>query len=571
MHRSLRLGLALIAVVLACSGVHYAYSLYNPVARWPVADIPVGYYINPSNGDGLAHADVIQAVQTGSNVWNTVPNAGFGFTYLGQTSRTEAAFNGYNDVVFSGGFSFAIATTYTWVDSATNTIILESDQVFWDRNKFFTHAQGGCRRGYWVEGITAHERGHTAGIAHSAVQQATMYATTGYCDTSIETLHVDDEDALRELYPDGTIVDPPAAPTSLTSTVDSADPSAQVIDLAWTDNSTDPAEDRFIVERALDGVTFQYLGQTAADTTAYADASVQPDTTYFYRVFAESDDGGLSDPSNVVSADTVPIPNDPPTASAGGPYSGAENSIITFDGSGSSDLDGDPLSYDWDFGDGTTMLDAGSQPSHTYTWGGSFTVQVTVSDGKGGSDTASTTATVTEVNDVPIADAGDAVNGTEGQPVTFDASGSSDYDNADGTNDNDQTLTFSWDFGDGNTGSGQTPSHTYASAGSYTVTVTVSDGSDSDMASTTATIQAQAAITLSANGYKVRGFHTVDLSWSGATSGNVAVYRDGSLITTTANDGAYTDSMNNRGGGSYTYQVCEAGASTCSNTVTVTF
>lgn len=78
-------------------------------------------------------------------------------------------------------------------------------------------------------------------------------------------------------------------------------------------------------------------------------------------------------------------------------------------------------------------------------------------------------------------------------------------------------------------------------------------------------------ITLSATGYKVRGVHTIDLSWSGATSTDVDVYRNGGFVVTTANDGAYTDSTGNKGGGSYDYQVCEAGTGTCSNVATVTF
>ena len=81
-----------------------------------------------------------------------------------------------------------------------------------------------------------------------------------------------------------------------------------------------------------------------------------------------------------------------------------------------------------------------------------------------------------------------------------------------------------------------------------------------------------AIITLSATGYKVKGAHTVDLSWNGASSTNVDVYRNGAVVATTANDGAYTDSTGNKGGNvSYTYQVCEAGTSTCSNPTTVSF
>ena len=79
------------------------------------------------------------------------------------------------------------------------------------------------------------------------------------------------------------------------------------------------------------------------------------------------------------------------------------------------------------------------------------------------------------------------------------------------------------------------------------------------------------AITLSASGYKVQGRQRADLSWSGATSTNVDVYRNNVLITTTANDGFYTDIIGARGRGTYTYRVCNQGSQTCSNQATVTF
>ena len=76
---------------------------------------------------------------------------------------------------------------------------------------------------------------------------------------------------------------------------------------------------------------------------------------------------------------------------------------------------------------------------------------------------------------------------------------------------------------------------------------------------------------LSATGYKVKGSPRVDLSWSGATGSNVDVYRDGQKVVTTANDGAYTDSLNFKGAAVFTYQICEAGTATCSDTVQVVF
>ncbi|MDO8424532.1 MAG: PKD domain-containing protein [bacterium] len=71
--------------------------------------------------------------------------------------------------------------------------------------------------------------------------------------------------------------------------------------------------------------------------------------------------------------------NKPPLANADGPYQGIAGTVITFNGSGSSDPDGDPLSYSWDFGDGNSG--SGVYSSHTYTSRGNFTATLTVNDG----------------------------------------------------------------------------------------------------------------------------------------------------------------------------------------------
>jgi hypothetical protein len=82
---------------------------------------------------------------------------------------------------------------------------------------------------------------------------------------------------------------------------------------------------------------------------------------------------------------------------------------------------------------------------------------------------------------------------------------------------------------------------------------------------------AQSPITLSAVGRKVAGINTVRLIWSGATSANIDVYRNGVLVVTTANDGSYIDSTGDTGRARYTYRVCEAGTHICSNDARVSF
>jgi len=80
-----------------------------------------------------------------------------------------------------------------------------------------------------------------------------------------------------------------------------------------------------------------------------------------------------------------------------------------------------------------------------------------------------------------------------------------------------------------------------------------------------------AGITLSVTGRKIGGINTVRLTWSGASSSDIDIYRDSVLIVTTANDGSYTDSTGDTGRARYTYRVCEAGGSTCSNNARVSF
>ena len=145
----------------------------------------------------------------------------------------------------------------------------------------------------------------------------------------------------------------------------------------------------------------------------------------------------------------------------------------------------------------------------------------------------------------------------------------------DGSSDSDgSVVSRSWSFGDGTTSTATSPSKTYAAGGTYTVTLTVTDddgATGSTSRSVTVSSESSGGIELSVSGRKVKGVIYADLTWSGAGSTSVDVYRNGSKVTTTANDGAHTDNTGQKGGGTFTYQVCEAGTSTCSAPVTVTF
>jgi len=133
-------------------------------------------------------------------------------------------------------------------------------------------------------------------------------------------------------------------------------------------------------------------------------------------------------------------------------------------------------------------------------------------------------------------------------------------------------VAHAWNFGDGSSSTAQNPSKTYAGGGTYSVSLTVTDDDvASSGAAQSVTVTGATVLSLSVQAYKVRGLKQAGLTWSGASGTSVDVFRNNVRIVTTANNGAYTDAINSRGGGSYTYRICNAGTTTCSNSVTVTF
>lgn len=154
---------------------------------------------------------------------------------------------------------------------------------------------------------------------------------------------------------------------------------------------------------------------------------------------------------------------------------------------------------------------------------------------------------------------------------TFSCSGLTCSFNGGASSDADGTISsHAWNFGDGTSGSGVTASKTYASAGTRTVTLTVTDngGATGSQAQSVAVTAPSTGISLSVRMTKVQGSNRANLSWTGAAP-SVDVFRNGTRLTTVTGT-TYVDILG-KGSGTRTYQVCNLGTTTCSNSVTVTF
>ncbi|HET6360876.1 MAG TPA: PKD domain-containing protein [Gemmatimonadota bacterium] len=259
------------------------------------------------------------------------------------------------------------------------------------------------------------------------------------------------------------------ATATITATAD--DPDGDPLTFAWT-------------------VTARPDGSTAQPAPANAAAvAITPDVAGEYLLTVMVTDGrGGQDVDEVRVTATAPGTNRAPTADAGFDLEGTETITMTLDGTGSSDPDGDPLTFAWSIvsrPEGSTAQIASpnaSLASFTPDLEGVYVVQLAVSDGQFTStDTA--TLTVGPFNHPPVGTL--TIDGNAqilvGESVTATAA----FTDADG-----DPLEFTWTL-DAPDGSAATPAlglegtqatFTADIPGEYVIAVTVSDGEKSAQA-----------------------------------------------------------------------------------------
>jgi hypothetical protein len=216
-------------------------------------------------------------------------------------------------------------------------------------------------------------------------------------------------------------------------------------------------------------------GPTTVNPTFLADKTGQ------YVVQLIVNDGVVSSTPSTVTITTTPG-NTAPVANAGPDQTVQLGATVTVNGSGSSDVDGDRLTYQWTFvtvpTGSTAKLSSPTivMPTFVADLAGDYVVRLLVNDGKVNSTQDTVTITTTGGNSAPVANAGPDQSAQVGSMVTLNGSGSTDADR--------NPLTYDWSFVSIPSGSAATLSNPTAAkptfmadkAGQYVVQLLVNDG-----------------------------------------------------------------------------------------------
>ena len=265
-----------------------------------------------------------------------------------------------------------------------------------------------------------------------------------------------------------------APPQNLSFTIDPTSP--QVGDSVTFSADSQPDEGETVIYQwdFGDGSPVA-IGQQVSHT--YASAGDKTVT------LTATDSGVL--PETATTTGTVRV-NTPPDPTISGETTTPVRQSINLTASPTTDSDGDPVTYTWNFGPDGSGRTTGSSVNPSWTTDGTKNVTVTATDGRGGSGTDTHTVTVTNtpptVTNIGVSPPTPGV----GQEVSF-------FSNARDPNPGDQ-LTYQWSFGDGQTSSAEEPTHTYTSARTYRVTLTVTDESNDSSAPATRDLMVQLSV-----------------------------------------------------------------------------
>jgi hypothetical protein len=372
--------------------------------------------VNPSNADVPASA-AEAAIQSALTTWSTQSGSSFRYQYAGRVNDTSTSNDGRNVVIFrnaeNGG---AIASTYSWWSGGSR---VDSDVIFWDADWQFFTGSSGCASGAYIEDVATHELGHSLGLGHSSVTEATMYPTYNRCTTTMRSPSADDLAGLKLLYP-STGSSTNTAPTVTIASPASSTSVSQGTTVAFSGSASDTQDGNLTASLVWTSNLDGQIGTGGSFSRALSAGN--------HTVTARAvDNGGLSATRQV--SVSVTTSNSAPTVTITAPASGAsvtQGAAFSFSGSATDSQDGTITSslvwtsnLDGQIGTGGSFSRALTAGNHT------LTARVVDSGGLAATRQVSVSVTQNVSSGITLSGRGYKVKGSQMADLTWTGTSSS--------------------------------------------------------------------------------------------------------------------------------------------------
>ncbi len=444
--------------IMACR-MGYSYNYYGQEYGVVMMDAAAeAFYYAADNGAKIASCSWGSSNSGGIGTAATyfINNGGIILVAAGNDgSQTADYLNGRGDCISVAATdendAAASFTTYgTWVDiCAPGTGIYSTYHDHTDASTVYWSAMDGTSMATpMVAGVVALIWSHNPSWTASQVETQ-LYSSADNIDAYLSSTYIGKMGAGRINAYNAVNTGPPPAPVA--AFVGSPTSGTEPLTVNFTDQSTGSITSW--------SWTFGDGGTSTSQSPSHEYTSAG---TYNVTLTVTGPGGSDGETKNgYITVDPCVLPT---AGFVGSPTSGDYPLNVSFTNQSSG-----ATSYSWTFGDGGNST--ATNPSHTYTAEGTYTVTLTATNSCG-SDGETKTAYITVTTppcDPPVA-------AFSGSPT------SGDYPlNVSFTDASTNTPTsWSWTFGDGGTSTAQDPSHTYTAEGTYTVTLTATNSCGSD-------------------------------------------------------------------------------------------
>jgi len=194
-----RVAFTLALLIAAPAGAYVVIDVNGHEAHWLGEQVPAQLRVDPLGTSGDNGPECLTAVLASMETWSAVEGCYAGFVYAGDNNpdmRRGSVWFARQSVPSEVHGALAVTLLMFHEDSGR----IDSAELIVDARNHRWSTAGAADR-YDLQAVLTHELGHYLGLDHTPETEATMYHLVSVGETRKRSLHRDDIEGVRHLYP----------------------------------------------------------------------------------------------------------------------------------------------------------------------------------------------------------------------------------------------------------------------------------------------------------------------------------------------------------------------------------